>query len=57
MWRVDGQTVMVTPATSFYKGGVIRNQVRIAYVLEVPQLKKAFEILASGLEAYPGRIR
>ncbi len=54
-WRVDGQTVMVTPATSFYKDGKIRNQVRIAYVLEVPQLEKAMEILAAGLLAYPGR--
>jgi aspartate aminotransferase len=46
---------MVTPATSFYKDGKIRNQVRIAYVLEVPQLEKAMEILAAGLLAYPGR--
>jgi len=54
-FRVDGQTVMVTPATSFYKTPGIVNQVRIAYVLEVPLLKKAMEILAAGLMAYPGR--
>ena len=47
---------MVTPAASFYRTpGVGKNQVRIAYVLEVPELKKAMKVLASALEAYPGR--
>lgn len=55
-WRVDGETVMVTPATSFYRSEGIRNQVRIAYVLEVPLLKNAMSILAAALEAYPGRV-
>lgn len=55
-FRVDGETVMVTPAASFYRTpGVGKNQVRIAYVLEVPALKKAFSILAAALQAYPGR--
>ena len=52
-FRVDSQTTMVTPAGSFYKTpGAGRNQVRIAYVLEVPELKKAINILGEGLSAY-----
>ena len=54
-WRMDSETVMVTPATSFYRTQGIRNQVRIAYVLEVPQLKRAMHILEEALKAYPGR--
>ena len=52
-FRVDSETTMVTPAASFYKTpGVGRNQVRIAYVLEVPELRKAISILEAGLAAY-----
>lgn len=55
-FRLDGETTMVTPAASFYKTpGCGINQIRIAYVLEVPQLAKALRILAAGLNAYPGR--
>lgn len=56
-FRIDGQTVMVTPAASFYKTPVVGDrQVRIAYVLEVPELEKAMDILAEALKQYPGRI-
>ena len=49
----DGATTMVTPAASFYKTpGVGKNHVRIAYVLEVPALRKALTILAEGLAEY-----
>ena len=52
-FSVDGATTMVTPASSFYKTpGVGRNHVRIAYVLEVPALRKALTILGEGLKAY-----
>ena len=55
-FRIDGETTMVTPAASFYKTpGKGINHVRIAYVLEVEELKKAMNIFAKGLEAYPGR--
>ena len=54
-FRIDGQTVMVTPAASFYKTAGVKNQVRIAYVLEVPLLRKAFRILREALAQYPGR--
>lgn len=56
-FREDGQTVMVTPAASFYKTpDAGKRQVRIAYVLEVPELKKAMALLATAIEQYPGRI-
>ena len=52
-FRLDGETTMVTPAASFYKTpGAGRNHVRIAYVLEVPELEKALHILAEGLRQY-----
>ena len=52
-FRMDNQTVMVTPAASFYKTpGEGRNQVRIAYVLEVPQLEKAMDVLEEALKVY-----
>ena len=47
---------MVTPAASFYRRpGMGKNHARIAYVLEVEELKKALHILEEGLKAYPGR--
>lgn len=57
-FRVNGETVMITPAASFYKTpGIGKNIARIAYVLEVPELKKAMKILEAALKAYPGRTR
>ena len=55
-FRVNNETTMVTPAASFYKtpgGG--KNHARIAYVLEIDEMKKALHILEEGLKAYPGR--
>lgn len=55
-FRIDNETTMVTPAASFYKTpGKGRNHARIAYVLEVDEMKKALHILEEGLKAYPGR--
>ena len=55
-FRIDNETTMVTPAASFYKTpGKGLNHVRIAYVLEVEEMKKAIKILSEGLKAYPGR--
>ncbi len=52
-FRLDGETTMVTPAASFYKTtGAGRNHIRLAYVLEVPELRKALNILAEGLRQY-----
>ena len=49
----EGQTVMMAPASGFYsdqENG--KNQVRIAYVLEKEELKKALKVLEEGLKAY-----
>ena len=55
-FRINNETTMVTPAASFYKTpGMGYNHARIAYVLEVPELEKALNILEAGLKAYPGR--
>ena len=55
-FRVDNETTMVTPAASFYKTpGKGNNHARIAYVLEIDEMKKALHILEEGLKAYPGR--
>ena len=52
----EGETVMLAPASGFYtdptKG---RNEVRIAYVLNKHDLRRALYILSRALEAYPGR--
>ncbi|CCZ81041.1 pyridoxal phosphate-dependent aminotransferase [Odoribacter laneus] len=51
----NGQTVMVAPASGFYHTpGLGKNEVRIAYVLKISELKKAMETLAQALKEYPG---
>ena len=56
-FALDGETVMVAPADGFYATpGLGRDEVRIAYVLEVPKLRKAMKCLSSALAAYPGRV-
>ena len=55
-FHVDNETTMVAPANGFYStpnSGV--DEVRIAYVLNVEDIKKAMNILAEGLKAYPGK--
>jgi len=54
-FRVDGKTVMVAPANGFYATpGQGLDEVRIAYVLNVDDLRASMDILRQGLEAYPG---
>ncbi|MDH6305554.1 aspartate aminotransferase [Parabacteroides sp. PF5-5] len=56
-FEYEGQTVMMAPASGFYvTPGIGRNQVRIAYVLNKEDLKKALVVLEKALEAYPGRV-
>lgn len=51
-----GSTVFVTPGEDFYSTpGRGRNEVRIAYVLKVEDLKAAMDVLARGLKAFVGR--
>ncbi|HID39213.1 MAG TPA: pyridoxal phosphate-dependent aminotransferase, partial [Calditrichaeota bacterium] len=53
---VANETVMIAPANGFYSTpGLGKDEVRIAYVLNVDHIKKAMNILAEGLKAYPGR--
>lgn len=52
---VEGVTVMFAPAEGFYatpNTGLA--EIRIAYVVEVEQLAKAFEVLELALTKYPG---
>lgn len=52
----EGQTVMMAPASGFYSTPEAgKNQVRLAYVLNTNDLKKALVCIEKGLEAYPGR--
>ncbi|TFH02834.1 MAG: pyridoxal phosphate-dependent aminotransferase [Calditrichales bacterium] len=55
-FHVNGETTMVAPANGFYSTpGLGLDEVRIAYVLNVDDIKKAMHILAEGLKVYPGR--
>jgi aspartate aminotransferase len=55
-FHIDNETVMVAPANGFYSTpGLGKDEVRIAYVLNVNDIKKAMHILAEGLKAYPGK--
>ncbi len=52
----NGQTVMMAPATGFYSTkGAGFNEVRLAYVLKLEDLKNAMECLAEAIKVYPGR--
>lgn len=49
-----GKTVMMAPASGFYSAqNGIKNQARLAYVLDVDRLKEAVEIIRLALESYP----
>ncbi|MCC7051112.1 MAG: pyridoxal phosphate-dependent aminotransferase [Bacteroidia bacterium] len=52
----NNQTVMLAPATGFYSTpGAGKNEVRIAYVLNLDALNKAMDCLEAALQAYPGK--
>jgi len=55
-FEYEGSTLMMAPGTGFYstpdRG---KNEVRIAYVLNNDELKKAVKVLRKALEVYPGR--
>ncbi|WP_276088702.1 pyridoxal phosphate-dependent aminotransferase [Pedobacter sp. JY14-1] len=52
----DNSTVMLAPGTGFYSVEDLgRNQVRMAYVLNVNDLNKAMDCLEIALNQYPGR--
>ena len=52
--NINNQTVMVAPATdSISPRGAGRNEVRVAYVLKIDDLRLAMETLAEALKVYP----
>jgi aspartate aminotransferase len=52
-FRRDGKTIMMAPGTGFYSEPEYgRDQVRLAYVLKVEDLKDALKLLAEALEEY-----
>ncbi len=55
-FEYENQTVMVAPADGFYSTeGLGKNEVRIAYVLKIEDLKNAVKVLEEALKVYPGR--
>ncbi len=62
MWMLEkfnfqGNTIMMAPGAGFYtEGGVGRQEVRIAYVMNIEQIKIAMKCLKEGLANYPYRI-
>ncbi|NVO11482.1 MAG: pyridoxal phosphate-dependent aminotransferase [Bacteroidales bacterium] len=55
-FEYNNQTVMLAPATGFYSTcGYGKNEVRIAYVLKIEDLKNAMKCLEEALKQYPGR--
>ena len=52
----NNETVMLAPATGFYSTpGLGKNEVRLAYVLNLDALNRAMDCLAEALKQYPGR--
>jgi len=57
-FNLDGDTVMMAPASGFYSSpGAGEDEVRIAYVLDLPVLEKAIACIKKALEIYPGRTK
>lgn len=55
-FQYKDQTVMLAPATGFYSTpGAGKNEVRLAYVLNLEALKNAMDCLEQALKVYPGK--
>jgi aspartate aminotransferase len=53
----NNATIMLAPATGFYATlGLGKNEVRLAYVLNVESIHKAIDCLEKALEIYPGKV-
>lgn len=56
-FSIDGRTLMVAPAPAFYMTpGVGKDEVRVAYVRDIPDLLAACELLEEALKVYPDRV-
>ena len=57
----NNETVMVAPGPGFYVQGKYEqvgrglNQIRLAYVIEIPKLKRAMEAMARAVDVYLNR--
>lgn len=52
----NNQTVMLAPATGFYSTpGLGKNEVRLAYVINVAAINAAMDCLEKALQEYPGK--
>ncbi|UCG27010.1 MAG: pyridoxal phosphate-dependent aminotransferase [Bacteroidales bacterium] len=57
-FECNNATVMMAPGSGFYATpGLGKQEVRIAYVLKIEDLKISLKCLEEGLKAYPGRTR
>ena len=62
MWMLEnfehkGNTIMLAPGAGFYtEGGLGRQEIRLAYVINIDEMKMAMECLEEGLKQYPYRI-
>lgn len=53
-FRLDGKTVMLAPGNGFYATeGLGKDQIRLAYVLDLPELAQALDCLEEGLKTFP----
>jgi len=56
-FNYNNQTVMLAPATGFYSTpGLGKQEVRLAYVINVNAINAAMDCLEKALEVYPGRV-
>lgn len=56
-FNYNNQTVMLAPATGFYSTpGLGKQEVRLAYVINVDAINAAMDCLEKALEEYPGKI-
>jgi len=56
-FNYNNQTLMLAPATGFYSTpGLGKQEVRLAYVINVSAINAAMDCLEKALEQYPGRL-
>jgi len=55
-FQFENQTIMLAPATGFYGSpGLGKQEVRLAYVLNLDDINKSMDCLEKALEVYPGK--
>ena len=53
----EGETIMMAPASGFYSTpGMGKDEVRIAYILNKTELKRALLVLEKALETYTSQV-